>query len=68
MGKFQNKVKREKTKNTKKKNVGSMQAEEVINSILSEPFNGMDIGINVVPKQSFSDPVGQIKGFPTMLQ
>lgn len=59
---FQNKVKRTKTE----KNKG--EYGEVLNSIPSDPFNGMDIGINAVPKQSFSEPVGQIKGFPTMLQ
>lgn len=31
-------------------------------------FRFIDIGMSVVPLQSGSDPVGQIKGFPTMLQ
>lgn len=59
---FQNKVRRTKTE----KNKG--EYGEVLNPIPSDPFNGMDIGINAVPKHSFSEPVGQIKGFPTMLQ
>lgn len=37
-------------------------------SLLGVLFKFMDMGINAVPKHSGSEPVGQIRGFPTMLQ
>ena len=46
----------------------SVKSKMNSNSIHCELFKFMDIGISVIPKQSASDPVGQIKGFPTTLK
>lgn len=46
----------------------SVESKMNSNSIHCELFKFMDIGISVIPKQSASDPVGQIKGFPTALK